>query len=136
MSLVKERPIVRRAAARPVHKAATVSRVRQRPVRRPRSGAITKSLLLVGIVTMGTYITSSVAGNTLLESARRDRIRSVERTKDSREDVARLRRVLDSMVSMDAVSRYASAQGMQLGDAPKPTAQTVVAQIGDHAQIR
>ena len=62
MSLVKERPIVRRAAARPVHKAATVSRVRQRPVRRPRSGAITKSLLLVGIVTMGTYITSSVAG--------------------------------------------------------------------------
>ncbi|MBL8059377.1 MAG: hypothetical protein JNK63_01530 [Chthonomonas sp.] len=136
MSLVKERPIVRRATARPVRTTQTINRARPRPIRRPRSGALTKSILLVGMVTLGSYVASSVLGNTLLESARRDRIRSVERTKDSREDVARLRRVLDSMVSLDAVSRYAMAQGMELSGAPVPRPQTVVAQIGNHAQVQ
>lgn len=136
MSLVKERPVVRRAASRRVQTAKPVSRTRPRPVRRPRSGAITKSLLLVGVVTMVTYIASSIVGNTLLENARRDRIRSVERTQDSREDVARLRRVLDSMVSLDAVSKYAAAQGMELSGAPTVRRDSVVAQLGDHEAIR
>ena len=135
MSLVKERPVVRRAAARRVPAAKPVYRTRPRPVRRPRSGAITKSLLLVGVVTMVTYIVSSIAGNTLLENARRDRIRSVERTQSSREDVARLRRVLDSMVSLDAVSKYAAAQGMELSGAPTARRDSVVAQLGDHETI-
>lgn len=84
---------------------------------------------------MVTYIVSSIVGNTLLENARRDRIRSVERTQGSREDVARLRRVLDSMVSLDAVSKYAAAQGMELSGAPTARRDSVVAQLGDNETI-
>lgn len=136
MSLVKERPVIRRANARPVRRTQPASRVRHRPERRPRSGAVTRSFVLVGAVALASFVASSVIGNTLLESARRDRLHSVERTKGSLKEVARLRRALDGMSSMSAVSRYAQAQGLELSGAPAPRNETVVAQLNPNAQAR
>lgn len=135
MSLVAERPKTRRQSAattatrrRKAGVAKPVSRTRPRPVRRPRTGTLAMSLMMVACMCAFTFVTSSVVGNTMLENARRDRIRSVERAKEGREEVARLRRVLNSMTSMESVDRFASANGMVLSgvelpaNAPAPSA--------------
>ncbi len=76
--------------------------------------------MAVACFALFTFVTSSVLGNTMLEKARRDRIRAVERTKDGREEVSRLRRVLNGMTSMESVDRYAMANGLVLSGVEVP----------------
>ena len=127
MSLVAERPTTRRRpsakrSTRVAQSTGTRARVRTRPTRRPRTGTLVNSLIAVACLALFTFVTSSVVGNTMLEKARRDRIRAVERTKDSREEVSRLRRVLNGMTSMESVDRYAMANGLVLSGVEVPDA--------------
>lgn len=67
-----------------------------------------------------SFVASSVAGNVLLEQARRDRINSVERVNAARLEVARLRIELNGLTSMAAVDSWAQANRMHLSGVEIP----------------
>lgn len=128
MSLVIEerrRAAKRRTASKPRARAKTagrpVARTRVKTSRRPRSGAVVTGFAALACSLALSFVFFSVVGNTLLEQSRRDRLRSVERTKEAREEVARLRRALNSMTSMAAVDRWASANSFTLSGVEAPT---------------
>ncbi len=126
MSTVLDRPKVttRKGGGRSRQQKNVVTpraRVRQQPSRRKRNGAIVTGLVASLVAMSFTFIASSIFGNTLLEQSRRDRIRSVERAKDARTEVAQLRRVLNSMTSMDSVDRWAVANNLVLSGSELPT---------------
>jgi hypothetical protein len=110
------------------------ARVRQQPSRRKRNGAIVTGITAAFLAMGFTFIASSILGNTLLEQSRRDRIRSVERTKDARTEVAQLRRVLNSMTSMDSVDRWAVANNLVLSGSELPTLSPVAPAPNAEAQ--
>lgn len=69
-------------------------------------------LSLVG----ATWIVSSLAGNVMLEKARRESIQSTRRAREARSAVAVLRRTIDSMTSYSAINDWATSHGYRAPD--------------------
>jgi len=72
---------------------------------------------LVFVVLVGaTWVVSNLAGNVMVEKARRESIQSKRRAREARSSVAVLRRSIDSMTSYTAVSDWATSHGFRAPD--------------------
>lgn len=149
MSLVADKPRAvssRRRTNRPVKRRVVTTnatpKARTRTVTRSRVKARTQSnsnwlavpFAFVVVASMA-FVASSVAGNVLLEQARRDRINSVERVNSARLEVARLRIELNGLTSMAAVDRWAQANRMHLSGVEVPEYLTNPAQTAVVASL-
>lgn len=86
------------------------SRKRARPLTVSLADVAVYSLffaILVGI----TWIVSSLAGNVMVEKARRECIQSAKRAREARSSVVVLRRSIDSMTTYSAISDWATSHG-------------------------
>lgn len=85
---------------------------KQERSRRSKKGRLSAPAIAgLACLTIVTYGFSCLAGNSLMEYARRDSIRAAERTKAARADVARLRARVDRLTTMSAVDRWAESRG-------------------------
>jgi len=65
-------------------------------------------MTLISIVTWGFMI---LLGNSMMENARRERIRAIERAKLARQEVVRLHQRADRLASMAAIDEWARTTG-------------------------
>lgn len=72
--------------------------------------------LLFAALVGATWVISSLAGNVMVEKARRENIQSTRRAREARSSVAVLRRSIDSMTSYSAVSDWAISHGFRAPD--------------------
>lgn len=115
-----------------VHRAQRRRKTTRRPVavRTPSVQVPTAALLglaLFFVAFAATWFVSSLAGNILLEKARRDRIAAVEARASVSAELSRVRRDLEQAIGMEAVNRFAVSRGMVLSgveQAPAPTLPT------------
>ncbi len=91
--------------------------VRRRPTVKSgnRVRAVSKTLMihivLMTIVSVMTWGFMILLGNSMMEHARRDHVRAVERAKHARQEVARLHQRADRLASMAAIDEWARAKG-------------------------
>lgn len=105
----------RRASAprrRPSPRRRPVTRGVRRKASRSGQVPIGAGLVLACALFMVTFVSLSVLGNSMLEEVRRKRIATVEQTVSLRAEVSRLRRMLNGASSLDAMDRWAAAQGL------------------------
>lgn len=79
------------------------------------SGILSYTVLFLFIVG-STWIVSSLAGNVMVEKARRESIRSTQRAREARGGVAVLRRSIDLMTSYTAINDWAVSHGFRAPD--------------------
>jgi hypothetical protein len=60
-----------------------------------------------GVLTLSVLLSSSLAGNVMLEKARRDNLRAVSRAKEATKEEAVLREKVQSMMRSSAIDRWA-----------------------------
>ena len=65
-------------------------------------------MVIVSVMTWGFMI---LLGNSMMEHARRDHVRAVERAKHARQEVARLHQRADRLASMAAIDDWARTKG-------------------------
>lgn len=107
----RERPV----ATRPLTRPATRRRPQALSSRRPsvwpgRLAAYAGAALLA-------FVASSLAGQALTESARRDALRATERARAAMADVALLRERVDRLSSVDSLESWAALRGFALPEA-------------------
>lgn len=129
---VKRRVVTTSAAPKTRTRAVTRSRAKART--QSNSNWLAVPFAFVVVASMA-FVASSVAGNVLLEQARRDRINSVERVNSARLEVARLRIELNGLTSMAAVDRWAQANRMHLSGVEVPEYLTNPAQTAVVASL-
>lgn len=100
------------ARRRPTQPSPTVITRRRAPVRKrakanPFAGPI--ACLVVGWVL--AYACASILGNLQMESARRDALRSKERTKLAKDEVSRLRERYGRLTSLKEIHRWSTTHG-------------------------
>lgn len=99
-------------SAVPVQKPIIVTRpkpqlrIEQGTKPRANSKVLTRSILF-GVLTLSVFFASSLVGQVMVEKARREGIRSVERAKDAAKDVALLRDRFQSMSRASAIDGWA-----------------------------
>lgn len=108
-----------------------------RPVQRPRQRAespvaarrqsnvmqvVLMRSMLFGLLVAIAYGASSLAGQTIMEQARREGIRSQERARQAKMDVAVLRQRVDRLSSFRAIESWALSHGMTQQNAVRPFA--------------
>jgi hypothetical protein len=95
-------------------------RTETRPLTRTR--AVSKQRKVVGeailaysaafaFLVAATYGASSLAGQTMMEQARREGLHAKERALDARKDVATLRQRVERLVGMRSIDQWASVRG-------------------------
>lgn len=98
-------------------RSAPSARARNAPIFGARSGAATFQMVAVRLLVFGmimavAYGFSSLAGQTMMEQARREGIRSQERARQARMDVSILRQRVDRLTSMKSIDGWALSHGM------------------------
>lgn len=86
---------------------------RPRARRRPKSlspGTIAANLVGLALIAILAFAASSLAGQTMMEDARREGLRAQERARKARMDVAALRRHVDRLTSMRAVEHWSEVR--------------------------
>jgi hypothetical protein len=92
-------------------------RVRTAPRAKAKSRlAISSKLITFAIIVGFTFMASSLAGQVLVEKARREGIRATERARDARKAEAVLRQQVDALQSLDNVEAWATAHGFTAPD--------------------
>ncbi len=95
-----------------------IGSIRQHAIARNRAvGQSVQSVAVMSIafllIALGAYGFSSLAGQTMMEQARREGIRAQERARQARMDVALLRQRVDRLTSMKSIEAWAESRGMQ-----------------------
>lgn len=98
----------------------------QEPARRPQTRTVRRSrrvsasawlygatvkTVTFGLMVMAFYLVSMIAGQTLMEQARRDGLRSMERARVAESEVVILRESLRRLTSVKAVDLWAKSRG-------------------------
>jgi|GEM_PF-2419979 len=101
-------------SAVPVHKPIIIARPKAKPELRVEQGTRPSVLTLIlsraalfTLLTLGIFFASSLAGQVMVEKARRDGLRAVERNKAAIKDVARIRDRVQELTSSAAIQQWA-----------------------------
>ena len=104
----KRRPIPTPAPTKRVIKARTSKR-RTMPI---WYSQLTSAVFQVLFVTFLVFITSSIVGNALLESARKERIQLQERASWATNEISMIRRSVDESTNLREIEKFATSLGM------------------------
>lgn len=108
-------------SAVPASRPLVHTRPQLRVVTRSRTKVVRIAIarcVMFGVVALATSAASSLAGSVMVEKARRDGIRAVERSRDARAAEAVLRTKVNELTSLSAIQDWAYSHGFEAPDAP------------------
>jgi len=71
---------------------------------------VAHAVLVISIATL-TFALSSLSGHSMMEKARRDYVRAVDRSRAAKQDLALQRERVDRLCTMGAIERWAVSRG-------------------------
>jgi len=105
-------------SAVPVQKPIIIARPKAKPELRVEQGTkpsvltlILSRAVLFALLTLGIFFASSLAGQVMVEKARRDGLRAVERNKAATKEVALIRESVQALTSSTAIQAWAERNG-------------------------
>lgn len=115
-------------SAIPASRPISASRRKARTQARARTnvwGSILGGAALFAVVAVATFLASSMAGQVMVEKARREGISAQRRASDARRAEAALRSRISELTGFTAMENWALSHGYIAPDRPNPTSQEV-----------